>query len=184
MHLNPDQMLLSISAPVLEFLRLDDIWDLDLVVIFNHSQLQNPRRFPCLQHLAVSILPGQEVRHYSWTLFCSIFPHIKHFTLGLDAHEIHMATPLMEALDPGMAAGTNSSFMLPKLRILSFNQRHIDITSLCNMVVNRAAVGQPLSSLQLPETYGFDQAFERSLDGLRQHVEVARYHAEVLDDDD
>ena len=95
-----------------------------------------------------------------------------------------MATPLIEALNPGIAAGTGSSFILPKLKVLSFDQRHIDITSLCNMVVNRAAAGQPLGSLQLLETYRFDYAFEMSLDGLRQHVEVGRYHAEVLDDDD
>jgi hypothetical protein len=43
-------------------------------------------------------------------------------------------------------------------------------------VINRAAAGQPLGSLQLPGTYGFGE--------LRQHVEVGRYHAEVLDDDD
>jgi hypothetical protein len=152
-HIDADQMLLSISAPVLEFLQLDDICDPDLVAIPGHPQLQNPRRFPCLQHLTISLLRGQVVRRDSWTLFCSIFPCITHFTLGLIARETHMATPLMEALNPGIAAGTGSSFILPKLRVLSFDQRHIDITSLCNMVVNRAAAGQPLGSLQLLETW-------------------------------
>jgi hypothetical protein len=182
-HINADQMLLSISAPVLEFLQLNDIYDPDLVAISDHPQLQNPRCFPCLQHLSISLLCGQVVRRDSWSLFCSIFPCITHFTLGLIAHETHMATPLMEALNPGIAADTGSSFILPKLRVLSFDQRHIDITSLCNMVVNRAAAGQPLGSLQLLGTC-VDYAFEMSLDRLRQHVEVGRYHAEVLDDDD
>jgi hypothetical protein len=88
-----------------------------------------------------------------------------------------MTTPLIEALNPRIAAGSNSLFILPELRILSFDQRDIDIPTLCNMVINWAAVGQPLSSLQLPwDGYG--------LGGLEQHVEVERYHAEALDDDD
>jgi hypothetical protein len=183
-HTDTDQMLLSISAPVLEFLRLDNICDRDLVAIPEHPQLKNPRCFPCLRHLTISLLLDEVVHRDSWTLFCSIFPCITHFTLQLIPIDARMATPLMEALNPGIATGTGSSFILPKLRVLSFNLRNIDITSLCNMVVNRAAAGQPLGSLELPGTDMFDSGYKMLLDELRQYVEVGRYHAKVLDEDD
>jgi F-box-like len=184
-HTDADEMLLSISAPVLEFLRLDNICDRDLVAIPEHPQLKDTRRFPCLRHLTISLLRYEVVHCDSWTLFCSIFPCITHFTLRLTHIDTHMsATPLMEALNPGIATGTSSSFILPKLRVLSFNFRNIDITSFCNMVVNRAAAGQPLGSLELPGTNKFDLGYKLLLDELRQYVEVGRYHAKVLDDDD
>jgi hypothetical protein len=121
-----DQILLAISASALEFLSLDQVIEQDLVDIYDHPQLSNPDRFLSIQYLSISIFPGQAVRRPSWTLFCSIFPDITHFTMQLAANEIYTLKPFMVALGLSITAATDSlpiPPILPKLHVLSFDHK-------------------------------------------------------------
>jgi hypothetical protein len=60
-----EQILLAISAPVLESLIINHIVEQEL---FEVSQAQNSDRFPCLRYLSVSLFSGEQIGPESWTL--------------------------------------------------------------------------------------------------------------------
>jgi hypothetical protein len=173
-----EQILLAISAPVLESLIMNDIVEEDLVDV---SQLQNSDRFPCLRYLSISLLPGEQIGQESWTLFCSVFPRITHFTLRLDAYESVGAEDLITALayTPAESASPTLPLILPELNTLSFGCVSARAAMLlCDLVSKWHAAGWPLRLLQLPMAIFHDEAFAGSLDHLRALIEVKEYQSD------
>jgi hypothetical protein len=169
------QFLLAISAPVLESLIINYVIEQDLVDV---SQLQNSDRFPCLRYLSVSLVSGELIGQESWTLFCSVFPRITHFTLRSDAYESVGAKSLITALAyiPAESASPTLPLILPELDTLSFGCVSVRAAMLlCDLVSKWHAAGWPLRSLQLPMAILHDEAFAGSLDHLRALIEVKEY---------
>ena len=172
-----DQILLAISAPVLESLVIDHIVEEDLVDI---SQLQNSDCFPHLRYLSVSLLSGVEIGQESWTLFCSVFPRVTHFTLRSDGYETVGAETLITALayTPAESASPTLPLILPELNTLTLSCVYVRTAMLlCNLVSKWHAAGWPLRSLQLPKAIIHDEAFAFSLDHLRALIEVKEYES-------
>ena len=173
-----EQILLAISAPLLESLIIEDIFEQDLVDI---SQLQNSDCFPCLR--SVSLLTGGQIGRQSWTSFCSVFPRITHFTLGLGSYgyENVGAETLITALayTPAESASPTLPLMLPELNTLSFIRISVRAAMLlCDLVPKWHAAGRPLRSLQFPRIIFCDGAFASSLDRLRALIEVKEYQSD------
>ena len=177
--LHIEQVLLAISAPVLESLILTRIIEQDLMDV---SQLQNFDHFPLLRYLSVSLFPGEPISRESWSSFCSVFPRITHFTSQSDAHESVGAETLITALayTPADSASPALPLMLPELNTLSFGRVSVCAAMLlCGLVSKWHAAGWPLRSLQLPRMILYDRAFASSLDHLRALIEVKEYRSDV-----
>jgi hypothetical protein len=164
-----DQILLAISAPVLNSLFISSVIDQDLVDV---SQIRNSDRFPRLRCLGVSPLSGEEISQESWTLFCSVFPRITHFILRSDGYG---AQPLIMALgySPSDSASSTVPFIMPELHTLSFD--HVSVhtaRSICDLVSLWNAAGRPLKSLELPMSILNDEALVEPVNNLRGLIEV------------
>ena len=169
-----EQILVALSAPVLETLAINNVVEIDLVDV---SQLQNSDRFPYLRYLSVSPSPGEHISQASWTLFCSVFPRIVRFALRSDVYETAGAESLITALgySPDGTAST-APLILPELHTLSFS--HIsEHTSelLCGLVSTWHAAGWPLRLLQLPAVILHHEAFAGSLSHLQALIQVKEY---------
>ena len=144
------------------------------------SQLQNSDCFPHLRYLSVSLLSGEKIGQESWTLFCSVFPHITHFTLRSDGYETVGAETLITALayTPAESASPTLPLILPELNTLTFSCVYVrTVMLLCNLVSKWHAAGWSLRSLQLPKAIIHDETFAFSLDHLRTLVEVKEYES-------
>jgi hypothetical protein len=173
-----DQILLVISAPMLERLAINHVIEQDLVDV---SQLQNSDRFPRLRYLSVSLPREERVSQESWILLCSVFPRITHFALRSDVHEVVWAEPLIAALGCSLADSPSSTVPLifPELRTLSFDQISAHTAMLlCAMVSKWHVAGWPLRSLQLPIAILQDEAFNGALNNLRALIEVKEYQSD------
>lgn len=173
---DPSTILSETFVPALEFLSLDSVAEMHLIDISRHPRLQRPDHLPYLKHLSVSLFWGQCVQQDIWFSFCNIFPSITHFTMQSNASDIYSPTPFVAALCL-RSATSPAPLILAQLHTLSFNQNNIPTALLCNLVANRSAAGRPLRCLQLPVDMLHDKALARSLDWLREHVEVEEYQA-------
>jgi hypothetical protein len=180
-----DDVLLAISSAVLECIFIDNAIEVDLTNIPEaYPQLAMSGRFPCLQHIIISLFGGLDVSQEGWTTLFTVFPSITRFSLRSNDEAVQSES-LIALLGHHTADSISPMVLiLPNLHTLTFGKISKDaVPSLCDLVSTREAAGRPLRLLHLPAYILHDEALGDSLSRLRERVEVQEYQADEIEVD-
>jgi hypothetical protein len=158
-------VLLTISAPSLESLVLNDVWAKELKVFFR-STTSNPSQFLSLRSLTIGFV-DEDWDPLIWTDLSRAFPTIIRLSLS------NQETPsFVEFLQLSPADEINECKVYwPDLQMLAFlAHSDADEVMICDIVSARIAFGRPLQRICLSESTMNE--VRDQLEWLRERVEV------------